>query len=208
MSLPVARCTAETDKHDKKDAGNVTARADMVEEQASAEEERRLVRKLDRRILPITCLLYLFSGERSLFCFCFPARTRCSPPIREYVSHLPVLDRTNMGNARLLGLPEGILGGDKTGSQFDWLISGFYFAYVSCIFASDQCNIFIYACGITKITCQVPATISSKLFSPKKFITLAAVGWGVVSTLMVRIEGDIPMENSWLTADLCIVHWI
>lgn len=28
---------------------------------ATSDEEKRLVRKLDRRILPITCLLYLFA---------------------------------------------------------------------------------------------------------------------------------------------------
>jgi hypothetical protein len=32
-------------------------------------EERRLVRKLDRRILPITCLLYLFACKcKALYC--------------------------------------------------------------------------------------------------------------------------------------------
>jgi len=40
------------------------------------------------------------------------------------------LDRSNLGNARLQGLPEDVLGGDKTGVLFDWLTSGFYFSYV------------------------------------------------------------------------------
>lgn len=40
------------------------------------------------------------------------------------------LDRSNLGNARLQGLPEDALGGDKTGVLFDWLTSGFYFTYV------------------------------------------------------------------------------
>lgn len=40
------------------------------------------------------------------------------------------LDRSNLGNARLQGLPEDVLGGDKTGVLFDWLTSGFYFTYV------------------------------------------------------------------------------
>ena len=33
------------------------------EDPVSEEEERRLVRKLDRRILPIACLLYLFACQ-------------------------------------------------------------------------------------------------------------------------------------------------
>jgi len=98
-------------------------------------EERRLVRKLDNRILPITCLLYLFA----------------------------YLDRTNLGNARLQGLPEDILGGDASGRLFDWVNSAFFFSY---------------------ILCQVPATVTSKLFPPRIWMACAAGGWGLTSTLM------------------------
>ena len=41
------------------------------------------------------------------------------------------LDRTNLGNARLQGLPEHVLGGDPTGVLFDWANSAFFFSYVS-----------------------------------------------------------------------------
>lgn len=41
------------------------------------------------------------------------------------------LDRTNLGNARLQGLPEDILGGDASGRLFDWINSAFFFSYVS-----------------------------------------------------------------------------
>ncbi|EAU89471.2 hypothetical protein CC1G_07697 [Coprinopsis cinerea okayama7 len=106
----------------------------------SAEEERQLVRKLDLRILPIACLLYLFA----------------------------YLDRSNLGNARLQGLPEDVLGGDKTGELFDWVVSSFYFSY---------------------ILFQIPATIISKLFPPKVWMACAAVGWGTASTLMSTATG-------------------
>lgn len=43
----------------------------------------------------------------------------------------PVLDRSNLGNARLQGLPQDTLGGDPTGKRFDWVNSVFFFAYVS-----------------------------------------------------------------------------
>ncbi|KAF9239839.1 major facilitator superfamily domain-containing protein [Melanogaster broomeanus] len=66
-------------------------------------EEKRLLRKLDRRILPITCLLYLFA----------------------------YIDRSNLGNARLQGLPQDVLGGDPTGVLFDWLVAAFYIPYAS-----------------------------------------------------------------------------
>jgi hypothetical protein len=82
-------------------------------------EERRLVRKLDNRILPITCLLYLFACQYDSF----------SSAV--FSSSFLDLDRTNLGNARLQGLPEGVLGGDPTGELFDWINSAFFFSYVS-----------------------------------------------------------------------------
>ncbi|RPD81550.1 MFS general substrate transporter [Lentinus tigrinus ALCF2SS1-7] len=100
-----------------------------------AEEERRLVRKLDKRILPIICAMYFFA----------------------------YLDRTNLGNARLQGLPEDTLHGDPTGVLFDWVNSAFYFPYVLC---------------------QVPAILLSKLCPPRIWLGCVAVGWGLCSTLM------------------------
>ena len=41
-----------------------------------------------------------------------------------------VLDRSNLGNARLLGLPGDVLGGDASGKLFDWINSAFFFSYV------------------------------------------------------------------------------
>jgi hypothetical protein len=37
--------------------------SDILREGSMSVEERRLLRKLDRRILPITCLLYLFACQ-------------------------------------------------------------------------------------------------------------------------------------------------
>ncbi|KAK7678322.1 hypothetical protein QCA50_018670 [Cerrena zonata] len=102
---------------------------------AGTAEEKRLVRKLDMRIMPLTCILYLFA----------------------------YLDRTNLGNARLQGLPQDTLHGDPTGTLFDWVNSAFFFSY---------------------ILCQVPASVTSKLFPPRFWIGSAALGWGLASTLM------------------------
>ncbi|KAF9500712.1 MFS general substrate transporter [Pleurotus eryngii] len=100
-----------------------------------SKDEKALVRKLDRRILPLACLLYLFA----------------------------YLDRSNLGNARLQGLPEDVLAGDPTGVLFDWVNSAFFFSY---------------------ILFQVPATITSKLFRPRFWMAGAAIGWGLSSTMM------------------------
>jgi hypothetical protein len=40
------------------------------------------------------------------------------------------LDRSNLGNARLQGLPEDTLGGDPTGELFDMINSVFFITYV------------------------------------------------------------------------------
>ncbi|GBE87251.1 Uncharacterized transporter [Sparassis crispa] len=98
-------------------------------------EERRLVRRLDARIMPIACILYFFA----------------------------YLDRTNLGNARLQGLPQDILHGDPTGKLYDWVNSAFFFSY---------------------ILCPIPVTIVSKLCNPRLWLGCAAIGWGICSTLM------------------------
>ncbi|KAI9567561.1 major facilitator superfamily domain-containing protein [Boletus coccyginus] len=113
--------------------------------------EKRLLRKLDRRILPILCVLYLFA----------------------------YLDRSNLGNARLQGLPEDVLGGDPTGSLFDWLVAVFFIPY---------------------ILCQVPWTVLSKYYSPQVWIGCSAILWGVCSTSM-SIANDF---QSLLIARLCL----
>lgn len=57
---------------------------------AVSTEEKSLVRKLDARILPIACLMYLFACEQRIFAFVNLLR-----------SLIPtVLDRSNIGNAR------------------------------------------------------------------------------------------------------------
>lgn len=98
-------------------------------------EERRLLRKLDARILPLTCVLYLFA----------------------------YLDRSNLGNARLQGLPEEALGGDPTGVLFGRVNAAFYITY----------TLF-----------QIPWTVLSKYHSPRLWIGSSAILWGLCSTLM------------------------
>lgn len=36
----------------------------------------------------------------------------------------------------------------------------------------------------SQIICQIPATVTSKLYSPRIWIGCAAIGWGLSSTLM------------------------
>ena len=43
------------------------------------------------------------------------------------------MDRTNLGNARLQGLPQDVLHGDPTGILFNWVNSAFFFSYVRAV---------------------------------------------------------------------------
>ncbi|EJC98223.1 MFS general substrate transporter [Fomitiporia mediterranea MF3/22] len=112
-----------------------TSNSDEEKSLVISVQERKLVRKLDKRILPIICLMYLFA----------------------------FLDRSNLGNARLQGLPEDTLHGDPTGKLYNWVFSAFFFSY---------------------ILCQVPLVITSKFFPPRRWLGLAVIGWGICSTLM------------------------
>lgn len=105
-----------------KDAEKVDTRAVSVAESFtdSSPEELRLVRKLDTRILPIVCILYLFACES----------LRAASTWLFIMLHTD-LDRSNLGNARLQGLPQDTLGGDPSGKLFDWVNSAFFFSYVS-----------------------------------------------------------------------------
>ncbi|KAF8586844.1 MFS general substrate transporter [Ramaria rubella] len=95
------------DKSSNTSKGGMTTREKLNpfrrnQDESVPHEERKLVRRLDMRIMPIVCLLYLFA----------------------------YLDRTNIGNARLQGLTKDTLHGDPTGKLFDWVNSAFFFSYI------------------------------------------------------------------------------
>lgn len=104
-----------------------SVQSDVQPEEPVSVEERRLVRKLDRRILPITCLMYLFACqylERSIIMMSTSFHSLPQPLD---------LDRSNLGNARLQGLAKDVLGGDPTGKRFDWVNSIFFLSYVGSL---------------------------------------------------------------------------
>ena len=94
--------------------------------------ERKLKRKLDAVIIPLTILLYL-----------------CA-----------YLDRSNMGNARLHGVESDLMGGSDT--KYSIALASFYIAY---------------------ILFNVPGNIMAKVLEPPTAIAIAAMIWGLASTL-------------------------
>ncbi|KAJ8595815.1 MFS general substrate transporter [Rhizopogon salebrosus TDB-379] len=125
-----------------------------IDQAATSEEEKKLLWKLDRKILPLTCSLYL----------------------------LAYLDRTNLGNARLMGLPGDTLGGDYTGVLFNWVNSAFFFTF---------------------ILFQVPITVWSKRFNPRRWLGCFAIAWGICSTLMATTFNFPSLIAARLVLGLC-----
>ncbi|KIK69135.1 hypothetical protein GYMLUDRAFT_214141 [Collybiopsis luxurians FD-317 M1] len=95
-------------------------------------ELRRVLRKLDYHLLPIIIVLFL----------------------------LGILDRGNIGNARILGMTE------------DTNLTGLRYNAVSAIYFIPYCF------G------EVPANIMMKVIRPSRWIPLSAVAWGTIVTLM------------------------
>ncbi|KAJ7288331.1 major facilitator superfamily domain-containing protein [Mycena rebaudengoi] len=92
-------------------------------------EDRKLVRKIDFRLIPILTLLYLLS----------------------------FLDRTNIGNAKILGLATDL---HVAPAQYNTALALYFVAYV--IF-------------------EVPANIVLKRFDPQFWLPTLTLSWGIVS---------------------------
>ncbi|CAK1360185.1 putative transporter [Cercospora beticola] len=96
----------------------------------TSEEEQKVIRKLDWRLLPLVFVLY----------------------------SLAVLDRSNLGNARLAGMEEDI---DISGNRYQLLGTIFYIAYI-----------------LSQWT-----LIGWKQFKPSQFCAFTVMFWGFVATI-------------------------
>ncbi|OAP61468.1 hypothetical protein AYL99_03671 [Fonsecaea erecta] len=94
------------------------------------EEEDAVIRKLDWHLMPLIFVLYSLS----------------------------VLDRSNLGNARISGMEKDI---DLSGNRYDWLGTAFYISYILSQWTQ----------------------MGWKAFPPHAWVAFVVFGWGVVSTL-------------------------
>ncbi|KAF4337093.1 nicotinamide mononucleotide permease [Fusarium beomiforme] len=97
-------------------------------------EEKAVLCKLDLHILPLLFLVYTFSN----------------------------LDRSNLGNARLAGLPESM---NLEGKRYDWLGTAFYIAYI----------------------CSQWTAVGFKRFRPHKWVVFSAIGFSTISACQAAV---------------------
>ncbi|KAI9172818.1 transporter [Paramyrothecium foliicola] len=108
------------------------AAAQHVESLGAAERERLdkiLRRKYDRRVLPFCTMMHL-----------------CS-----------MIDRSNMGNAAVLGMREDL---DLTGNRFNIALTMFF---------------------VTYITCEIPANMIQRKLGPKIWLAFLTISFGLVT---------------------------
>lgn len=168
------------DDQDFKDAEKATVEGRPVSVVESlpepSPEERRLVRKLDKRILPVACILYLFACEcQDCILYAYNADRHAQILIGR-IWGMPGYKACHKMRLAAIPLVTSLTGSTRHSS---------FHMYVSlreCMYA--------WFAILTKrqILCQIPATVASKLFPPRLWLGGAAICWGLSSTLMVSID--------------------
>ncbi|KAJ2777637.1 hypothetical protein H4R18_005048 [Coemansia javaensis] len=97
---------------------------------------RSYLRKSDLRLLPVTFAMYFLS----------------------------VIDRNNIGNAKVAGLAEHV---GLQGSQFNWVVSAFFFTYIFC---------------------EVPSNYFLKRLGARVWLPLIAVAWSVLVACLAAAQ--------------------
>ncbi|KAJ3538791.1 hypothetical protein NM208_g5753 [Fusarium decemcellulare] len=125
------------DGHDsKKDMKSMTGVAEAEITYTAAQEER-IKKKIDRHLLPVLAIMYLVS----------------------------YLDRSNMGNAAIIGLKEDL---NLTPGQYNLCLTIFFIPY----------SLF-----------EIPSNLMLKILRPSLWIGIMMVTWGVIATLMGLVQG-------------------
>ncbi|KAL5318126.1 hypothetical protein ACEPPN_015231 [Leptodophora sp. 'Broadleaf-Isolate-01'] len=114
--------------------------SEMCDESANSEDtsaiEASIRRKFDLRIMPIVTFIFLFA----------------------------FIDRSNTGNARLLGMAKDL---QLTGFRFNIVLSAFYTTY---------------------ILLEVPSNMMCKKFGPKIWLSFLGAGFGIVAMLTSTVS--------------------
>lgn len=98
----VSEAEEEESDEQRRRRGLVTVRTRQRRELYTAEEEKAVVRKFDRRLVVFVALLYL----------------------------LAFLDRSNIGNARIAGMDDDLQSDPPRDGWYEWALTAFYIAYI------------------------------------------------------------------------------
>ena len=116
--------------------GERTSHVKAQQPASSDIDPKKVLRKMDLHLIPMLALLYLLS----------------------------FLDRGNIGNAKIEGLPESL---GLTGGQYNWTLTVFFFTYAAF---------------------EVPSNLLLKRLRPSIWLPLIMVAWGIVMTLMGIVQ--------------------
>ncbi|CAE6495070.1 unnamed protein product [Rhizoctonia solani] len=158
----------ERENYGKKELSDV---GQVVEVGSVDKRERKLVRKLDWIIMPISWILYL----------------------------LAYLDRSNLGNAKLQGLETDLIPSDPSGRKFGLLSAIFYVAYLTWQFPmmlivkrfppNRVIGIDLVVCSFRLLMAngyglqEFPMMLIVKRFPPNRVIGIVTIMWGISSAL-------------------------
>ncbi len=173
---PVPTDMAEEKDDDELKHNDAQLESFELDNDVDDEVERRLVKKLDRRILPspASCISLLVR--------------------RPFLSL--VFNGFNSFNMQSLTAPIWAMLASKdflrtlfTATQPASSLTGSHlsFTFLTCVTQSFFFLVLGFQVCSIQILCQVPATVVSKLFPPRIWLGAAAIGWGLCSTLMVCI---------------------
>lgn len=134
---------------------------DNLSEEERAALEKSLKKKLDWQIVPLCLMLYLLSFlDRYVFSQLLIRNLRLVYSVLVLIFSLFLLDRTNIGQARLNGL-EKDLHMSKDGKDYRIALTVLYVPY---------------------ILFEIPSNLVVKRFGPARWIPFLVASWGLVST--------------------------
>jgi hypothetical protein len=137
------------------------------------QEEKALLRKLDRWIVPPVMLLYLFSFLDRVSSMQSPSHIIPSHPVKkpkpkpkpQSKRTNPNTTQVNIGNARLYGMEADL---HLTGNQYQIAVSLLFVTYISS---------------------ELPSNLVIKKFTPSRWLSFITTAWGVVATLTGITQG-------------------
>lgn len=119
LDTELEELTTNGEKFGEKEAPKGTFEDDADGQQYSQDEEKSVIRKLDKRVVGLIAGLYMLS---------FLDRSSMSEPLPSTGLLLYTDNGTDIGNAKIAGLMEDL---KLTDSQYEWLLSGFYITYIA-----------------------------------------------------------------------------